>query len=60
MDLYLRPSRLLKVRLTRRGARFWIGLRWLRLHVGLGGPGVSTGAGPVTWYRPLRRHRGRR
>ncbi len=38
MGLYTRPSRFLKVRLTRRGARWAIGPRWLRLHVGAGGP----------------------
>jgi len=50
------PS-LVKVRHTSRGWRLAVGPRWLRLHVGAGGPGVSTGAGPVSWYRPLRRKR---
>jgi hypothetical protein len=60
MGLYLRPSGFLKVRVTRRGVRWAIGPRWLRLHLGAGGAGVSTGAGPFSWYRPLRRRRGRR
>ena len=51
MGLYLRPSRFLKVRVTRRGVRWAIGPRWLRLHLGSGGPGLSTGAGPVSVYR---------
>ena len=49
MGIYLGP-----VRVTRRGVRVRIGPRLLRLHFGAGGPGVSTGAGPFTWYRPLR------
>ena len=36
-----------------------VGPRWLRAHFGSGGTGISTGAGPVTYYRPLRRRRGR-
>jgi hypothetical protein len=60
MGIYIRPSRFLKIRVTRRGARVGIGPRWLRFHVGAGGPGVSTGAGPVSVYRPLRRRRRRR
>jgi hypothetical protein len=60
MGLYLRPSRLLKMRISKRGTQVGIGARWLRLHVGAGGTGVSTGAGPVSWYKPLRRRRGRR
>jgi hypothetical protein len=40
-----------------RGTRVGVGPHWLRLHVGAGGTGISTGAGPVTWYRPLRRRR---
>jgi len=59
VGLYIRPSRFLKVRLSRRGARWAVGPRWLRAHFGSGGTGISTGAGPVTYYRPLRRRRGR-
>ena len=55
VSLYLRPSRFLKLRTSSRGVRWSIGPRWLRLHTGGGGDGVSTGAGPVTWYRRLRR-----
>ena len=47
-------------RVTKRGVRVRIGPRLLRLHLGAGRPGVSTGAGPFTWYRPLRRRRRRR
>lgn len=28
-----------------------------RFHGGAGGQGVSTGAGPLTWYQPLRHRR---
>ncbi len=59
MGIYIRPSRFLKVRVTRRGVRAAIGPRWLRAHFGAGGTGVSTGAGPVSWYRPIRRRRTR-
>jgi hypothetical protein len=37
-----------------------LGPRLFRLHGGAGGPGVSTGAGPVSYYRPLRLRRRRR
>ena len=53
IDIWL--WRFLKVRVTRRGVRWAIGPRWLRLHLGAGDPGVSTGAGPVSAYRGLRR-----
>jgi hypothetical protein len=56
MGLYLGPFQF-----TRRGVRARIGPRIARLHVGAGGTGFSTGAGPVSYYRPLRRRRrGRR
>ena len=45
------------MRVTRRGVRWGIGPRDARVHFGAGGPGVSTGAGPFTWYRALRRRR---
>jgi hypothetical protein len=32
MGIYIRPSRFLRVRVTRRGVRWAIGPRWLRLH----------------------------
>lgn len=60
MGLYLRLLPGVKVRLGRRGTRWSLGPRALRYHTGAGRPGVSTGAGPVTWYRPLRRRRRRR
>lgn len=57
MGIYLGPFRL-----TKRGVRVRIGPRAARLHIGAGGPGLSTGAGPFTFYQPLRgkRRRGRR
>jgi hypothetical protein len=60
MGVYLRPLPWLKARITRRGMRLGLGPRTARLHVGAGGPGVSTGAGWWTRYKPLRRRRGRR
>ncbi|MGH3197478.1 MAG: hypothetical protein ACRDOH_35600 [Streptosporangiaceae bacterium] len=57
MGIYIRPGRLLKIRGTRRGVRVGVGPRWLRLWSGAGGAGVSTGAGPVSAYRGLRRRR---
>ena len=57
MGVYFRLLPGVKVRLTRGGVRFGLGPRGARLHLGSGGPGVSTGAGPFTWYRPLRRRR---
>jgi hypothetical protein len=52
MSVYLRIAPGLKVRIGRP--------RWLRFWAGAGGRGVSTGAGPVSMYRPLRRRRRRR
>ena len=60
MGLYLRPSRFLKVRVTRGGVRWAIGPRCLRLRLGSGGAGLSTGAGPVSVHRGLRRRRSAR
>ena len=54
MGIYLGPFRL-----TKRGVRVRIGPRLFRLHTGAGGTGVSAGAGPFTWYKPLRRRRSR-
>ncbi len=60
MGLYIGP-RWLKFRFTRRGTRTSIGPRIARIHTGAGGTGFSTGAGPVSYYKPLRRkHRRRR
>jgi hypothetical protein len=47
-------GRFLKVRLTKRGARVAVGPRALRYHTGAGGKGISTGAGPVSYYHPIR------
>jgi hypothetical protein len=57
MSIYLRLAPGVKVRLGRRGPRWSIGPRAARVHFGAGGPGVSTGGGPFTWYRPLRRRK---
>lgn len=53
MGFYIRVAPGLRLRLTPRGVRASIGPRIARLHVGAGGPGVSTGAGPVSYYQPL-------
>jgi hypothetical protein len=47
----------LRLRLIRRGVRWGLGPRAARLHIGAGGPGISTGAGPLTLYRSLLRRR---
>jgi hypothetical protein len=61
MSIYLRLMPGVKVRIGRRGRlQYGLGPRWLRIHGGAGGEGVSTGAGPFTFYRPLRRRRGSR
>jgi hypothetical protein len=52
MGIYLGPFRL-----TKRGVRVRIGPRIARLHIGAGGTGISTGAGPFTLYKALRRRR---
>jgi hypothetical protein len=57
MSVYLWPARGLRLRISRRGLRAGLGPRWLRVWTGPGGDGVSTGAGPVTAYRPARRAR---
>jgi hypothetical protein len=60
MSIYLRLMAGVKIRIGRRGrVRVGLGRRLLRIHGGAGGRGVSTGAGPVTWYSPLRRRRSR-
>lgn len=43
----------LRVSASRRGLRAHVGPRESRLHVGGGGTGVSTGAGPFTYYTPV-------
>jgi hypothetical protein len=59
MSIWIGP-RWLRFRLSGRGTRVSVGPRLFRLHGGTGGPGVSTGAGPVTVYEPLGRRRRRR
>jgi hypothetical protein len=58
MGIYL-GNRWLRLRFTRRGVRAGIGPRWARVWAGRGGPGVSSGAGPLTLYHGLRRRRRR-
>ncbi|WP_338751889.1 DUF4236 domain-containing protein [Janibacter alittae] len=60
MGFYFRVAPGVRVRLTGRGVRTSIGPRAARLHVGAGGPGVSTGAGPVSHYHGLHGSRSRR
>lgn len=60
MGMYLRIAPGVKVRLTRRGVRWGLGPRMARLHVGAGGAGVSTGAGPFSYYKPVGRKHKRR
>jgi hypothetical protein len=59
MSIYIRLAPGLKIRLGKRGVRWGIGPRAARLHVGAGGSGVSTGAGPFSLYKALRRRRRR-
>jgi hypothetical protein len=59
MSVFIGP-RWLKFRFGRRGTRVLVGPRWLQLHGGAGGPGVSSGAGPVSVYHGFRRSRRRR
>lgn len=60
MGFYFRVAPGIRVRLTGRGVRASLGPRAARLHVGAGGPGVSTGAGPVSYYHGLGGSRSRR
>jgi len=53
VGFYLRLAPGLRLGLTSRGLRASVGPRSARLHFGAGGPGVSTGAGPLTYYQPL-------
>ncbi|HUY51695.1 MAG TPA: DUF4236 domain-containing protein [Streptosporangiaceae bacterium] len=59
MGIYLKLLPGVRVRLSRRGTRWSVGPRAARLHFGAGGKGVSTGAGPFSLYRALRRRRRR-
>jgi hypothetical protein len=47
MSIFIGP-RWLKFRFGRRGTRLSVGPRLFRLHLGSGGDGISTGAGPVS------------
>lgn len=59
MSLYIRlPG--VKIRISKRGVRAGVGPRWLRGWFGVGGEGVSTGAGPVSYYKPLGKRKRRR
>ena len=60
MAVSIRLAPGVKIRLGRRGAWWSLGPRAARLHVGAGHAGVSTGAGPVTFYRRLGRRKRRR
>jgi len=60
MAIYLRILPGLKIRIGRRGrTRVGLGPIAARIWFGAGGRGVSTSAGPFTWYRGLRRRRRR-
>jgi hypothetical protein len=48
--LSLRVAPGVRLSASRRGMRAHVGPRLARLHVGGGRSGLSTGAGPVTWY----------
>lgn len=48
MGIYLGPFRI-----TKRGVRARVGPRIMRVHVGSGGAGISTGAGPFTYYKRI-------
>lgn len=53
MGLYFKVAPGVRIRLTGRGVRASIGPRVARVHIGAGGPGVSTGAGAVSLYHRL-------
>jgi hypothetical protein len=57
--IYVKLAPGVRVRIGRRGRVRWgLGPRAARLHIGgHASPGISTGAGPVTAYKPLRRRR---
>ena len=55
MGLYLG-----RFRISKRGFRVRVGPRIARLHIGAGGTGVSSGFGPFTAYKGLRRKKPRR
>jgi hypothetical protein len=53
MGTYFRLGPFVRIRHTRRGWRAGIGPRWFRQWFGTGGRGVSTGAGPFSYYQAL-------
>ncbi len=53
MGFYFRLAPGIRLGVTQRGLRASLGPRSARLHVGAGRPGLSTGAGPLTYYQPL-------
>lgn len=53
MGFYFRVAPGVKIRATSRGLRASVGPRAARVHFGAGGAGVSTGAGPFTYYAPV-------
>ena len=57
MGIYVKIALGVRVRLSRRGLRRAPDRALARLHFRAGGRDVSAGAGPFTWYRPLRRRR---
>ena len=58
--VYIPLAPWVRLRLSGRGPRLAVGPRWLRFHVGAGGKGISTGAGPVTLYQPFGRRKRKR
>jgi hypothetical protein len=60
MGFYFKLAPGVKIRATHRGLRASVGPRAARVHVGAGGTGVSTGAGPVSLYHSVGGGRGRR
>ena len=50
MGFYVKLAPGVRVRASSRGVRTSLGPRIARLHVGAGRPGISTGAGPVSYY----------
>ncbi len=59
MGFYFRVAPGVKIRATKRGLRTSVGPRAARVHFGAGGTGISTGAGPFTYYAPLHGSKGR-
>jgi len=60
VGFYFKVAPGVRIRASSRGLRASVGPRAARVHFGAGGPGVSTGAGPVTLYHSVGGGRGRR